>query len=93
MNINPAPQIPNWQYDFTMLDENAIEEEEMLIAEKLKEIITPDKNLRNPGYESRDDNEDSMEEEDMDDDDDDELYYREEIERLQDMGEMDQYDM
>ena len=70
MNIYFSPMIPNWNFDYSTLNENAIEEEEKKLQEKIKEITSVKKNIKLPGYDSSD-NEDITEEDDdgLDDDD------------------------
>ena len=92
MNINPTPVIPGWNYDYSMLNENDIEEEENRIAEKAKEIFVPAKLLRNPGFESQEGDDNLSEEDDeVEEDDDDDYFYPEDLERYGD-GEAPGYD-
>ena len=63
--------IPNWNFDYTTLNEAKIEEEERKLQEKIKEITSVKKNIKLPGYDSSDNEDLSEDEEDdgLDDDD------------------------
>ncbi len=75
MNLYFSPKIPGWNFDYSMLDENHIKEEEMKLK-VLAEQLQANKNTRTPGFDSTDQEEES---EEIEDDDEDEVMDYQEI--------------